>query len=190
MTFKVYIPARFASTRLPGKALADLAGKPLLQHVHERALESGASEVVVATDDARIAEVARRFGATVCMTAATHESGTERLAEATRLREEDDAAIVVNLQGDEPFMPAAVIEQVAASLEERPTLEMATVCEPLHSITEWRDPNVVKVVRDAADRALYFSRAPIPHPRDGDAGVPDGVGVLGRQDVDAAAGIH
>ena len=173
MSFKVYIPARFDSSRLPGKALADLGGRPLIEHVYARAVASGATEVVIATDDDRIARAAEAFGATVCMTAATHQSGSERLAEAVRLRREPEDAIIVNLQGDEPFMPAAVVRQVAACLEQRPQLEMASVCEPLRDADEWRDPNAVKVVRDEADYALYFSRAPIPYPRD-DAFTPPG----------------
>lgn len=166
MSFKVYIPARYDSSRLPGKALADLGGQPLIAHVHARAVASGADEVVIATDDARIARVAEALGAAVCMTSASHQSGSERLAEAVRLRGEPADAIIVNLQGDEPFMPAAVIRQVAACLEANPALEMATVCEPLRDTAEWQDPNAVKVVRDEADHALYFSRAPIPFPRD------------------------
>ena len=140
--------------------------------MHARALESGAAEVVVATDDSRIARVAEAFGAQVCMTATTHQSGSERLAEAVRLRGERDDAVIVNLQGDEPFMPAAVIRQVADCLAHRAGLEMASVCEPLRDLAEWRDPNVVKVVRDAADHALYFSRAPIPWPRDDQTALP------------------
>lgn len=174
MSFKVYIPARFDSSRLPGKALADLGGRPLIQHVHARAVASGAAEVVIATDDERIARVAEGFGATVCMTASTHQSGSERLAEAVRLRGEQPEAVIVNLQGDEPFMPAAVVHQVAACLEDRPGLEMASVCEPLRDVAEWRDPNAVKVVRDAEDYALYFSRAPIPWPRDDPSTLPAG----------------
>ena len=172
MSFKVYIPARFDSSRLPGKALAELGGWPLIQHVHARAVESGAAEVVIATDDERIARVAENFGASVCMTASTHQSGTERLAEAVRLRGEPPEAIIVNLQGDEPFMPAAVILQVATCLEQRPGLEMASVCEPLRDTAEWLDPNAVKVVRDANDHAMYFSRAPIPWPRDDPSTLP------------------
>ena len=168
MSFKVYIPARLASTRLPGKALLDLAGQSLLQRVHACALASGASEVVIATDDAQIADHVRGFGGVVCMTDPAHESGTERLAEAVRLRGEAPGQIIVNLPGDEPFMPAAVIHQVAQALATSPGAEMATVCEPLSSIEEWRDPNIVKIVRDDADCALYFSRAPVPYPRDGE----------------------
>lgn len=168
MSFKVYIPARLASTRLPGKALLDLAGQSMLQRVHACALASGADEVVIATDDEQIAAHARSFGALVCMTDPAHQSGTERLAEAVQLRGEAADAIIVNLQGDEPFMPAAVIHQVAQALGTTPGADMATVCEPLATIGEWRDPNIVKVVRDDADCALYFSRAPIPHPREGE----------------------
>lgn len=167
MSFKVYIPARLASTRLPGKALLDLAGQSMLQRVHACALASGADEVVIATDDEQIATHARGFGAQVCMTDPAHQSGTERLAEAVRLRGEDDDTIIVNLQGDEPFMPAAVIHQVAHALATT-TADMATVCEPLATIDEWRDPNIVKIVRDDAGGALYFSRAPVPYPRDGE----------------------
>lgn len=168
MIFKVYIPARYDSTRLPGKALLELGGRTLLEHVYARALASGAAEVVIATDDARIAERAQAFGAVVCMTSAAHQSGTDRIAEAVALRGEAPAAVVVNLQGDEPFMPATVIRQVAAALWAQPEVDIATVCEPVGTLAEWRDPNLVKVVRDARARALYFSRAPIPHLREGD----------------------
>lgn len=168
MSFKVYIPARLASTRLPGKALLDLAGQSMLQRVHACALASGADEVVIATDDERIADHARGFGATVCMTSPAHQSGTERLAEAVAQRGEAPGQIIVNLQGDEPFMPAAVIHQVAHALATATHADMATVCEPLATFEEWRDPNIVKIVRDDADYALYFSRAPVPYPRDGE----------------------
>lgn len=164
MSFKVYIPARYAATRLPGKPLLDLGGKPIIQHVHERACESGAAEVVIATDDPRIAAVARRFGASVCMTASTHASGSDRIAEAVRLRGEAPDQLIVNLQGDEPRMPAAVIEQVAR-IAALAGCDIATVCEPLTG-EQLFDPNVVKVVRDEAARALYFSRATIPWSRD------------------------
>lgn len=167
MDFSVYIPARHASTRLPGKPLLPLAGKPLLQHVYERALESGAARVVVATDDERIAEVARGFGAEVCMTAAHHASGTERLAEAVACYDEPDNALVVNLQGDEPEMPGALVRQVAEALAARPDADMATLAVPLACPNDLFDPNVVKVVTDGGGHALYFSRAPIPWDRDG-----------------------
>ena len=160
--FRVVIPARYASSRLPGKALAPLAGKPLVQHVWERASQSAAAEVLVATDDPRIAEVARGFGAMVVMTSATHRSGTERAAEvASRLGWGPDD-IVVNCQGDAPLVPPESLDQVAGLLQFGQSGDMATLCTPLHDETEWRSPHVVKVVADQAGRALYFSRAPIP----------------------------
>lgn len=164
MTFKVYIPARYGATRLPGKPLLDIDGKPLIQHVFERAMASGAAEVVIATDDERIATVARGFGAIVCMTSPTLPSGSDRIAAAARARGEADELIIVNLQGDEPRMPAAVIRQVA-TLAEEVACDIATVCEPL-APAQLFDPNVVKVVRDQQQRALYFSRATIPWSRD------------------------
>ena len=166
MNFKVYIPARFASTRLPGKPLAEIAGKPLLQHVYERALASGALEVVIATDDARIAAAARGFGAIVCLTSSAHVSGTDRIAEAVTQRGEASDTVIVNLQGDEPRMPAKVLRQVAALVGVDRAVDIGTVCEPLSTRAEWVDSNQVKVVRDNRAHALYFSRAAIPHPRD------------------------
>ncbi len=166
MNFKVYIPARYASTRLPGKMLRVIAGKPLLQHVYERACASGAAEVIVATDDERIAQVARAFGAQVCVTSVAHQSGTDRIAEAVATRREAMDAVIVNLQGDEPAMPSAVIRQTAALVAGSNDLEMATVCEPLTCDADWRDPNQVKVLRDVHDRALYFSRAALPFARE------------------------
>ena len=168
MSFKVYIPARYAATRLPGKPLLEIHGKPLIQHVYERALASGAAEVVIATDDERIAAVARGFGATACMTSADLASGSDRIAAAARARGEPEGQVIVNVQGDEPRMPAAVIGQVAALAADR-ACDIATVCEPLEA-AQLFDPNVVKVVRDNAQRALYFSRAPIPWSRDEFAG--------------------
>lgn len=168
MTFKVYIPARFGATRLPGKPLLDIGGKPLIQHVYERACRSGASEVVIATDDERVADAAARFGAAYCMTSATHASGSDRIAEAARLRGEAGDQIIVNVQGDEPRMPPLVIDQVA-QLAMQGDCDIATICEPLDAAQLW-DPNVVKVVRDNASRALYFSRATIPWSRDEFAG--------------------
>jgi len=166
LQFRVAIPARYASTRLPGKPLRLLAGRPLIEHVYRRALASGALEVVIATDDARICEVAERFGATVCMTASAHPTGTDRLAEvATRLGWPDDA-IVVNVQGDEPGMPPALVRQVALSLATHPDAGIATACTRIHDPAELFDPNAVKVVRDAQGYALYFSRAPIPWHRE------------------------
>lgn len=167
MAFTVVIPARYASTRLPGKPLLELAGRPLLQHVWERASASAAAAVVIATDDERIRHAAEAWGARVVMTAADHPSGSDRLAEAvSRLGLADDA-IVVNVQGDEPLLPAPVVDQVASNLAQRLWAAMATLCEPLDGAGALGDPNVVKVVADSGGRALYFSRAPIPHPRDG-----------------------
>ena len=164
MKFKVYIPARFAATRLPGKPLLEIRGWPVIRHVYERACQSGAEEVVIATDDGRIADAATGFGAIVCMTASELPSGTDRIADAARQRGEAAATIIVNVQGDEPQMPAAVIRQVAQAVADG-ACDIATVCEPL-AAAEVFDANVVKVVRDNAGRALYFSRASIPWHRD------------------------
>jgi 3-deoxy-manno-octulosonate cytidylyltransferase (CMP-KDO synthetase) len=166
MSFTVVIPARYASTRLPGKPLADIAGKPMVQWVYERACASAASEVVVATDDPRIESVARGFGARVCMTRPDHPSGTDRIEEVARALALGDDAIVVNVQGDEPLLPSAVINQVAANLARADTAGIATLCEPLSDSADLFNPNIVKVVADDAQLALYFSRAPIPWERD------------------------
>lgn len=166
MTFRVIIPARYAATRLPGKPLLDIGGKPMLQHVYERAVESGASNVVVATDDVRIREAVEAFGGEVVMTSAEHRSGTDRLAEAATLLGYGDDEIVVNLQGDEPLMPATLIRQVATGLEQAESAEMATLCTRIHTAAELFDPHVVKVVMDHSGFALYFSRAVIPWDRD------------------------
>ena len=166
MMFCVVIPARYASSRLPGKPLLDIAGKPMIQHVYERAVQSGATEVVIATDDERIRQVAADFGAMVCMTAAHHPTGTDRLAEVARLRGYTSQHIIVNLQGDEPLMPPALIRQVAANLQSHPQASAATLCERITSSTELFDPHLVKVVMDRQGYALYFSRAPIPWDRD------------------------
>ena len=170
MDFRIVIPARFASSRFPGKPLAQIAGRPMLQWVHERARASGASEVIVATDDERIAAVARGFGAQVMLTAAGHASGTDRIAEVAHRRGWDEQAIVVNLQGDEPLMPPALLSQVARILVANPGAAIATLATPMASLEAFLDPNVVKVVADDGGRALYFSRAPIPWSRDGAAG--------------------
>ena len=163
--FVVVIPARYASTRLPGKALRQIHGRPMLQHVFERGTESGASEVVVATDDERIADVAAGFGATVCMTGNQHRSGTERISEVADLLDWGDDQIVVNLQGDEPAMPARLIDQCAELLADA-TADIATLASPLLSRDDFMNPNVVKVIRDANNHAIYFSRAAIPYVRD------------------------
>lgn len=162
MGFHIVIPARYRSQRLPGKPLLDLAGKPIIQHVYERACEAGAQSVTIATDDQRIADVARRLGAACCMTSADHASGTDRAAEVVALRKWADDQIVVNVQGDEPLIPPAIIRQVARLLWEAPRVSMATLCEPMKDVSEAADPNVVKVVFSRDRRALYFSRAPIP----------------------------
>jgi len=163
--FVVVIPARYASIRLPGKALREIAGKPMLQHVYERGSESSAREVVVATDDDRIGDVAAAFGATVCMTGNQHRSGTERIAEVADLLDWDDELIVVNLQGDEPSMPATLIDQCASLLDDA-TADIATLASPLLTQEDFDSPNVVKVIRDTHDHAIYFSRAAIPYTRE------------------------
>jgi 3-deoxy-manno-octulosonate cytidylyltransferase (CMP-KDO synthetase) len=164
--YRVVIPARYASTRLPGKALRTLAGRPMLQHVYERATRSGAQEVWIATDDARIESACQKFGARVVMTDPAHRSGTDRIAEvAKRLRWADDD-IVVNVQGDEPLIPPTIVRQVAELLEHSSWAGVATLATPIESVNEFQDVNVVKVVATQQGRALYFSRAPIPWPRD------------------------
>ena len=164
--FVVVIPSRFASTRLPGKPLVDIAGKPMIQHVHERASESDASEVVIATDDDRIADAAESFGATVCMTGDHHQSGTERIAEVADLLDWRDEQIVVNLQGDEPAMPAALLNECAALLDDA-SADIATLASPFRSRDDFLNPNCVKVIRDDDGHAICFSRAAIPFARDG-----------------------
>ena len=166
MSFAVVIPARYGSTRLPGKPLLDIAGKPMIEHVWEQAREAGASEVIVATDDTRIEEVARGFGAEVCMTRADHASGTDRLQEVATLRSWDEQQIVVNVQGDEPLIPPVLIDQVAANLADNPVAAIATLSEPVSTIEELQNPNAVKVITDKQGMALYFSRATIPWPRE------------------------
>ncbi len=166
MGFYVVIPARYESSRLPGKPLRELAGKPMLQHVYECARNSQAQEVIIATDDARIQQAAQAFGASVCLTSRQHRSGTERLAEVTEKLSLPSNTIIVNLQGDEPLMPHACINQVADALERHSDANVATLCTPVCDHREIFDPHVVKVVRDAKDYALYFSRAPIPWHRE------------------------
>lgn len=166
MSFRIAIPARYASTRLPGKPLVRLAGKPMVQHVWERARASGIAEPVIATDDERIRAAAEGFGAQVVMTSPTHASGSDRLAEVAELLGWDDEDIVVNLQGDEPLTPPAIVRQVAEDLAAHPQASIATLCTPITAAGAMFDPHVVKVVRDARGFALYFSRAPIPWERD------------------------
>jgi 3-deoxy-manno-octulosonate cytidylyltransferase (CMP-KDO synthetase) len=165
--FIAVIPARYASTRLPGKPLKDIAGKPMIEWVYRQAARSGASEVIVATDDERIAAACRGFGAAVELTSTEHASGTDRIAELARRFEWPDDQIVVNVQGDEPLISPLSIAQTARLLGEHPQAAIATLTAPLASEQEFRDPNFVKVVTDRDGWALYFSRAPIPWPRDG-----------------------
>lgn len=166
MSFYVVIPARYASTRLPAKPLKEIAGKPMIQHVYERACASDAREVIIATDDVRIEAVAHAFGARVCMTSPNHNSGTDRLQEVARQLALLNTDIVVNVQGDEPLIPSAVINQVAGNLALMPDASVATLSEPIHTLADFQNPNIVKVVAAHTGRALYFSRAPIPWPRD------------------------
>lgn len=163
--FTVIIPARYASSRLPAKPLAMIGDMPLVQHVYVQAKKSAAQRVVVATDDQRIADVVHGFGGHVVMTSSTHESGTDRLEEAVRILGLSDDDIVVNVQGDEPLIPPAVIDQVAVNLANS-QVPMATLCEPVSRLADIRNPNIVKVVMNAQGIALYFSRAPIPYARD------------------------
>ena len=162
MSFSVVIPARYASTRLPGKPLLDIAGKPMLQHTWERALLSGASRVVIATDDARILEAANAFGAEVLMTSASHQSGSDRICEVVDALGFDDSECVINVQADEPLIPPEAIDQVAESLRLNADYGLATLCESIEDEREYSEPSSVKVVMDKFGRALYFSRAPIP----------------------------
>lgn len=167
--FTVIVPARYGSSRFPGKPLADLAGRPMVVRVCERAAKSGARSVHVATDDRRIADAVRRHGFSALMTRADHASGTDRIAEAAKKLRLEDNAIVVNVQGDEPLMPPRLIAQVAGMLGRRRDAAMATACHPLHDAAAAASPNVVKVAMDREGYALYFSRSRIPYPREGSA---------------------
>lgn len=174
MEFRVVIPARFASTRLPGKVLRKLAGKPMLEHVWLVAQASGANQVIVATDDERVSEAVLRFGGEVCMTGSNHRSGTDRLNEVAQQRNWGPDEIVVNLQGDEPLMPPQLVAQAARELSGHREADISTIAGELKDLEEWRNPNVVKVLCDANGYALYFSRAPIPWDRAGfAAGTPE-----------------
>lgn len=177
MSFYVVIPARYASTRLPAKPLKLIAGKPMIQHVYERACLSAARAVIIATDDERIEQVAKGFGAQVVMTSPSHNSGTDRLQEVARTLGLQGDDILVNVQGDEPLIPPEVINQVAENLAANSYASVATLSEPIHSLDDFRNPNIVKAVADQTGRALYFSRAPIPWPRDhfakGDNSLPN-----------------
>ncbi len=163
--YHIVIPARFASERLPGKVLLDLAGQSLIQRVWQRASESAAKSVLIATDDERIVEQAQSFGAQVVLTSEDHQSGSDRIAECAALQGWPDEHLVVNLQGDEPLMPPACLDQVASLLIDRPDCEVASLYWPITQAEEAHNPNAVKVVTDSEDRALYFSRATIPYAR-------------------------
>lgn len=166
MNYRIIIPARYSSTRLPGKPLREIVGQSMIERVWRQAVQSRAEQVVIATDDDRIAEAARNFGAEVVMTRSDHPSGTDRLQEVAEILGWNAETIVVNVQGDEPLIPVAVIEQVAENLADEPTAGVATLCEPIVDVDTFTNPNVVKVVAASSGLAHYFSRAPIPWPRD------------------------
>jgi len=180
--FSVIIPARYASTRFPGKPLADVGGKPMVVRVAERARRSGAAEVIIATDDARISAAAARHGFESAMTSKRHASGTDRIAEIAARRRYPGSRIVVNVQGDEPLIEPSLIRRVASDLARHRTADMATACHPLRDARELASPSVVKVVLDRDGYALYFSRAPIPWAREafarGVSRVPPGLPVF------------
>lgn len=167
MEFDVFIPARYGSRRLPGKPLIEIKGRPLIQYVYECARASSAARVIVTTDDPRIVDAVRGFGGEVCVTRAEHPTGTDRIAEAVAALKLPDDRIVVNVQGDEPQMPATLIDDVARTLADRPQSAVSTACYPFVTDNDQNDPNVVKVVTGADGVALYFSRAPIPWSREG-----------------------
>ena len=160
--FVVVIPSRYASVRLPGKPLREINGKIMIQHVHERGMESSARDVVIATDDQRIGDACAAFGATVCMTGDQHRSGSERIAEVCDIMDWNDDTVVVNLQGDEPTMPAELIDQCAELLADS-SVDNGTLASPIANEDDFQNPNVVKAVLDDDDNALYFSRSAIPH---------------------------
>ena len=164
--FKVVIPARFASTRLPGKPLLDIAGKPMVVRVAEQAARSGAQQIIIATDHQPIVAAAQEHGFQACMTRVDHTSGTDRIAEVAAQQGWPDDTIVVNVQGDEPLIPPQLIRAVAQHLHDHSECAIATACHAIHDDASMRNPNIVKVVLDKFGNALYFSRAPIPWPRD------------------------
>jgi 3-deoxy-manno-octulosonate cytidylyltransferase (CMP-KDO synthetase) len=163
--YHIVIPVRLASERLPGKPLLEIAGRPLIEHVYRRACAASATRVVIATDADSIAECARSFGAEVVMTSADHQSGSDRIAECVERLGWDSRTVIVNLQGDEPLMPPACLDQSAALLAANPAADVASLWWPMREAGEVTDPNVVKVVTDHRGAALYFSRSVIPHPR-------------------------
>lgn len=167
-SFRVVIPVRYASSRLPGKPLLTFQNKPIIEHVFNNASNAGAASVLIATDDQRICDAASKFGAEVCMTDAEHKSGTDRIAEAVQIKGWDEDEVIVNVQGDEPQMTAANIKQIAKLLQRNTDAAIATLCYRLQSIREYEDTNVVKVVKNRHGQALYFSRNAIPYLRDVD----------------------
>jgi 3-deoxy-manno-octulosonate cytidylyltransferase (CMP-KDO synthetase) len=179
LKFHVIIPARYASSRFPGKPLADLAGKPMVVHVCERAAKSGAAGVHVATDDKRIADAVRAHGHRAIMTRADHPSGTDRLAEAAKKLALRETEIVVNVQGDEPLIAPKLIAQVARILTSKKKASVSTACHAIHDAASLANPNVVKVVLDAEGYALYFSRSRIPFPREAGAACYRHAGIYG-----------
>jgi 3-deoxy-manno-octulosonate cytidylyltransferase (CMP-KDO synthetase) len=166
----VIIPARYSAARLPGKPLLAIGDRPLIQWVWQCARASEAASVIIATDDARVRDAAQSFGAECLMTSPQHASGTDRIAEVVRTKGFGADDIVVNLQGDEPMMPARVVNEVAAALHARPQIDIATAVAPIHTLSEFLDPSCVKALRAGDGSALYFSRAPVPWPRDSVAG--------------------
>ena len=179
MKFSVIIPARYASSRFPGKPLADLGGKPMVVRVCERAKKSGAAAVHVATDDERIAAAVRAHGYSAIMTRADHASGTDRLAEAAKKLRLRDSEVVVNVQGDEPLIAPALIRQVGTLLEKKRQASVSTACHAIHAAAALASPNVVKVVLDREGYALYFSRSQIPYPREAAAVTYRHAGIYG-----------
>ncbi len=191
-TFYVVIPARHASTRLPGKPLLSIAGKPMVVRVAEQAAQSGAQQIWIATDHHAIVNAVQASGFKVCLTREDHASGTDRLAEVVEQRGWSDDTIVVNVQGDEPLIPPDLIHAVAQHLHQHPECAIATACHPIHDVVALHNPNIVKAVLDKDGNALYFSRAPIPYPRDAFAAIsfPLGAGGEGNLPVLRHIGIY
>ena len=162
MNFRIVIPARYASSRLPAKALCEINGKPMVQHVYEQACKSSAQSVVVATEDSRIVKACEKFGAPVCLTSDKHLTGTDRIAEAVKLLNYAPDDVIVNVQGDQPFVPYENIDQVAHNLILHESANIATLCERIHDEEDLHNPAMVKVVMDINGYALYFSRSLIP----------------------------
>ena len=166
MDFHIIIPARFHSSRLPGKVLADIGGKPMLQHVYDQAEKSGATSVVIATDHEDVKKVAEKFGATVCMTHEGHSTGTERVAEAVNLLEYEDDDIIIGLQADEPFIAGSVVRQMAQDLADHENVKVTSICQLIDNVDDLFNPHITKVILNWRGYAVYFSRAPIPWERD------------------------